>query len=192
MGFKKLPSQLADVWIIKPDVFGDERGFFMELYNKKSFDEIGLGHLNFVQDNLSSSARGTLRGMHFQTPPHSQGKLITVLQGTVLDVAVDLRKGSPTFGQYEAFELDANTPTSIFIPKGMAHGFQVLSESCLFLYKCTQLYHKSSDGGIAWNDPSLAIPWRDIPPLLSEKDKNHPPLNQFDSPFQYKKMVMSK
>ena len=178
MGFHKLETNIPDVFIIKPDVFGDSRGFFMELYNRKSFEEIGLGHLNFIQDNLSSSTKGTIRGLHFQASPYSQGKLITTLQGAVLDVAVDIRPNSPTYGQHVAVELSAENPSMLYMPEGFAHGFQVLSENCLFYYKCTQFYHKASEGGIAWDDPALNIPWRDIPPILSAKDLENPRLEQ--------------
>ncbi len=185
MGFKKSKSQLTDLYIIEPDVFGDERGYFKEVYNHRAFDSIGLGDLEFVQDNLSYSQKGTLRGLHFQIPPFSQGKLVTVLEGSVLDVALDLRIGSPTFGQYESFELIASEHKMIYIPPGMAHGFQVLSESCLFMYKCTKFYHKESEGGIAWDDPHLKIPWKDIPPILSNKDQHYPIFRDFESPFIY-------
>ena len=155
----------------------------MELYNTRSFEEMGLGHLNFVQDNFSSSTRGTIRGIHFQRPPHAQGKLITALQGSVLDIAVDLRQSSPTYGQSFALEISAEAPQFLYIPPGFGHGFQVLSERCLFYYKCTDFYHRESDAGLAWDDPDLALPWADILPLLSPKDQQHPRLVDFDSPF---------
>ncbi|MEZ4847079.1 MAG: dTDP-4-dehydrorhamnose 3,5-epimerase [Bacteroidia bacterium] len=183
MGFRRFETSIPELVIIEPDIFGDDRGFFMELFNHNSFEEIGLGHLRFVQDNLSSSVKGTLRGLHFQRPPYTQGKLITVLQGSVLDVVVDLRKNSPTYGKSYSLELDSERKNMLYVPEGMAHGFQVLSETCLFFYKCTNVYNRESDGGIFWNDPELSIPWRDIPPILSEKDKNHPLLAEFDSPF---------
>ena len=183
MGFLKYETSLKDVWIIKPQVFGDSRGFFMEVYNHQAFDEIGLGDLTFVQDNLSASAKGTIRGLHFQRPPFAQGKLVTNFRGRVLDVVVDIRQGSPTYGQYLTLELDAENPTFLYIPEGMAHGFQVLSETCLFFYKCTQVYHQPSEGGIAWNDPGIAIPWKDIPPIISQKDHQNPPLVGLASPF---------
>lgn len=162
----------------------------MELYNQRSFEQIELGHLEFVQDNLSFSQKGTLRGLHFQIPPHAQGKLVTVLEGEVLDVAVDIRKDSPTYGMHEAIKLSTEDPTLLYIPPGMAHGFQVLSDTCLFLYKCTSFYHKESERGIAWNDPQLEIPWENISPVLSEKDQQHPLFRDYDSPFQYTKEVM--
>lgn len=156
----------------------------MELYNKENFKEIGLGHLDFIQDNLSSSNKGTIRGLHFQAPPYAQGKLITTLQGKVLDVAVDIRASSPTYGKHVAIELSADDPSMLYIPEGMAHGFQVLSESCLFYYKCTQVYHKASERGMAWDDPSLSIPWRDIPSIISPKDMNNPKFRSLSNIFE--------
>ena len=131
MGFRKLETSLPGIQIIQPDVFGDDRGFFMEMFNQRSFEEIGLGHLHFVQDNLSSSRKGIIRGLHFQKPPYAQGKLITVLQGKVLDVAVDIRKDSPTYGKCITAEMSAENKTMLYIPPGFAHGFQVLSDTCL-------------------------------------------------------------
>lgn len=183
MGFHKSETKFSDLHIIQPDVFGDERGFFQELYNSETFAAIGLGHLSFVQDNLSYSRRGTLRGLHFQAPPYAQGKLVTVIKGQVLDVAVDIRAGSSTFGQTFAYALDDQKREMLYVPPGFAHGFQVLSEECLFLYKCTQPYHKASEGGILWNDPQLAVPWRDLEPIVSEKDHHHPRWEQFQTPF---------
>ncbi|WNJ16043.1 dTDP-4-dehydrorhamnose 3,5-epimerase [Pontibacter sp. G13] len=183
MGFRRLKTSLQDVYLIEPKIFGDDRGFFLELYNANKFKDIGLGHLNFVQDNLSFSRKGALRGLHFQRPPHAQGKLVSVLQGKVLDVAVDLRKNSPTFGQSVCVELDSEKRNMLYIPEGFAHGFQVISDECLFLYKCTNFYHPEADAGLAWDDPTLNIPWLDIPPVLSQKDQNHPHLAEFDSPF---------
>lgn len=162
----------------------------MELYNQRSFEQIGLGHLEFVQDNLSFSQKGTLRGLHFQIPPYAQGKLVTVLEGEVLDVAVDIRKDSPTYGRHEAIKLNAGEPTLLYIPPGMAHGFQVLSENCLFLYKCTSFFHKEAERGILWNDPAFEIPWENIPVVLSEKDQQHPLFRDYESPFLYAKEVM--
>ncbi len=184
MAFNKSDCPIEGLYVIKPDVFGDKRGFFTELYNQKSFEEIGLGHLNFVQDNLSYSSQGIIRGLHFQAPPYAQGKLVTVLQGRVLDVAVDIRKGSPTYGEHFAIELDAEDITLFYIPPGFAHGFQVLSETCLFSYKCTDVYHKASEGGLLWNDPDLGIEWGEMAPLVSEKDQILPNLKDFFSPFE--------
>ena len=183
MGFHKYETSLPDLLLIEPDVFSDDRGFFMELHNRHSFEKIGLDHLHFLQDNLSSSTKGTLRGLHFQGPPFEQGKLVSVLQGSVLDVVVDIRKNSPTYGKSFAVELNSVERKMLYIPGGFAHGFQVLSDSCLFFYKCTQVYNKSSEGGLAWDDPALEIPWRDIPPILSDKDRLHPKLSDFQTPF---------
>lgn len=189
MGFKKSETRFEGLVLLQPDVFGDSRGYFMELFNKAHFDGVGLGHLAFVQDNLSYSSKGTLRGLHFQAPPHAQGKLVSVLQGTVLDVAVDIRKGSDTYGETFVKEINGETKEMIYIPPGFAHGFQVLSDTCLFLYKCTQLYNKASEGGLYWNDPELNIPWEDIPPVLSEKDKHYPRLGELQSPFELNRVM---
>ncbi|MCI4666910.1 MAG: dTDP-4-dehydrorhamnose 3,5-epimerase [Bacteroidia bacterium] len=184
MGFSKSETHFDDLVILQPDVFGDSRGYFMELFNESHFKKVGLGHLSFVQDNLSYSSKGTLRGLHFQAPPHAQGKLITVLEGRVLDVAVDIRKGANTYGEVFVKEINGETKEMVYIPPGFAHGFQVLSDTCLFLYKCTNLYNKASEGGLAWDDPMLNIPWEDIPPILSEKDKHYPTINELKSPFE--------
>ena len=183
MAFRKLETEIPGLWLVKPDVFGDSRGFFMELWNQKAFETLGLEGLPFVQDNLSSSTRGTIRGLHFQAPPHAQAKLITVLQGAVLDVVVDIREESPTFGRSFAVEVSASDPMMVYVPQGMAHGFQVLSDTCLFHYKCTDFYHKASEGGLAWNDPFFAIPWRDIDPIVSDKDQLLPRWEAFTTPF---------
>lgn len=183
MGFRKIETGLPDLIILEPDIFGDDRGFFMELFNHNSFKEIGLGHLNFVQDNFSSSVKGTLRGMHFQAPPFAQGKLVATLHGSVLDMVIDLRKNSPTFGQHYSKILDSTEKSMLYVPEGFAHGFQVLSDTCLFFYKCTQFYNKEAEGGIAWDDPELQLPWADIPPVISPKDQTHPAFARFESPF---------
>lgn len=191
MGFRKLDTDFPGLFVIQPDVFGDSRGFFQELYNGETFAALGLGHLQFVQDNLSFSRRGTLRGLHFQRPPHAQGKLVTVLQGQVLDVAVDIRRESPTFGQVFSYLLDDEKREMLYVPTGFAHGFQVLSADCLFLYKCTDTYHRASEGGLAWNDPALAIPWREVEPVVSPKDMEHPTWAAFETPFLGVKQVES-
>lgn len=188
--FHKLNTHIPGLWLIEPDVFGDDRGWFKELFNQQSFEQIGLGHLHFVQDNLSRSSRGALRGMHYQRPPHTQGKLVTVLEGNVLDMVVDLRLGSPGYGKHFAVELDAKKHNMLFVPPGLAHGFQVLSESCLFFYKCTDTYHPESEGGLAWNDPTLELPWRDIPPILSKKDMGYAPFEAFESPFVFEQSLI--
>jgi len=183
MAFRKTDTALAGVALIQPDVFGDSRGFFMELFNAQSFEAIGLGELDFVQDNLSRSAQGAIRGLHFQAPPYAQGKLVSVLQGEVLDVVVDIRTDSPTYGSYVAEVLSEANRRMMYVPPGFAHGFQVLSPQCLFFYKCTGMYNKASEGGLRWNDPELALPWQDFTPIVSEKDMSLPTLKEFISPF---------
>lgn len=153
---------------IFPRVFEDERGAFFESFNEEAFRKAGLP-THFVQDNQSFSKKGVLRGLHFQNPPFAQGKLVRVIAGRVLDVAVDIRPGSPTFGHYELFELDGLKNNFVYIPEGFAHGFLTL-EDAVFSYKCTNLYNKSSESGIIWNDPALAINWGNSQPLVSEKD----------------------
>ena len=182
MGFKLIETNLKDLLIIEPDVFGDSRGYFEELYNQKAFAEQGFDQ-GFVQDNLSLSRKGALRGLHFQAPPHAQGKLVFVTMGRVLDVAVDIRPSSPTYGQSAAYELSADNHRMLFVPKGFAHGFSVLSDSCLFQYKCTDYYNKESEGGILWNDPDLAIDWQVESPIVSDKDKALPLFKDFETPF---------
>ena len=161
--------------VIEPKVFGDARGYFFEAFNQREFDE-KVGPVRFVQDNESKSRYGVLRGLHFQKGEHAQAKLVRVVSGSVLDVAVDLREGSSTYGKWHAEELTGENHRMIFIPRGFAHGFAVLSEKVVFQYKCDNFYCPAAEGGIAWNDPGLGIDWRlpeaDI--LLSEKDKHHP------------------
>ena len=177
------------VLIIEPKVYGDARGYFYESFSQKEFDEKVapiLGHtIQFVQDNESMSSYGVMRGLHFQSPPFTQSKLVRCVKGSVLDVAVDIRKGSPTFGQHVAVELTEENHRQFFVPRGFAHGFAVLSELAIFQYKCDEFYHPESDGGISILDSSLGIEWR-IPiekALLSEKDTKHACLRDFDSPF---------
>ncbi len=167
--------------VIEPDVFRDARGFFEETYNEARYQAAGIT-TRFVQDNQSMSSYGVVRGLHFQRGPWTQAKLVTCLMGSVLDVAVDLRKDSPTFGQWFSVELSGENHRQLFIPRGFAHGFSVLSEKALFSYKCDNLYHKESEGGIHLNDPDLNIDWR-IPVqdrILSEKDMIHPRLCETD------------
>jgi len=185
--FKFTETKIKGIYIIEPKVFGDNRGYFMETYNKEHFAEAGLT-MNFVQDNESSSSKGVLRGLHFQTK-HTQGKLVRVTKGEVFDVAVDLRKGSPTYGQWEGVVLSAENKKQFYIPEGFAHGFLVLSDHAIFNYKCTDFYCPEGEGGVLWNDPDIGIEW----PLegidniiLSEKDKVHPTLKDLNVPFQYK------
>lgn len=164
--------------IIEPDVFGDSRGYFMESFNRRKFRELTGMDPEFVQDNESKSSYGVVRGLHFQKPPYAQSKLVRVVSGRALDVAVDLREGSETYGHHFAIELTGENHLQMFIPKGFAHGFSVLSDEVVFQYKCDEYYAPESEGAIAWNDPDLAIDWR-IPAedvRLSEKDKKHPGL----------------
>ena len=172
--------------IIKPRIFDDARGYFYESYNKKVFDEL-VEPVDFVQDNQSMSSFGVMRGLHFQRPPHAQAKLVRCIQGRVLDVAVDIRKGSPTYGKHVAVELSEENKLQFFIPRGFAHGFVVLSETALFQYKCDNYYAPEADGGISILDDSLGIDWQiNIKEaLLSDKDKKHPLLAEFDSPFSF-------
>jgi len=165
---------LPGVLLIEPKVFGDSRGFFLETYHAGRYAQAGIP-ATFVQDNLSRSSRGTLRGLHFQEP-NAQGKLVQVLAGAVYDVAVDVRKGSPHFGRWVAYELSAENKRQLWIPQGFAHGFCVISESADFSYKCTDFYAPPCERGIAWNDPQLGIPWPVEAPLLSAKDAQAPRL----------------
>lgn len=177
--FKK--TKIEGVYIIETKVFGDNRGYFMETYNKKQFEDAGL-NMTFVQDNESKSSKGVLRGLHFQRK-HSQGKLVRVTKGKVFDVGVDLRKGSPTYGQWEGVILSDENKRQFYIPEGFAHGFLVLSDEAVFNYKCTDLYAPEYDGGVMWNDPDINIQWplEDIENvILSEKDKVHPNLKDLD------------
>ena len=169
-----LTTRLPGVLIIEPRVFGDARGFFLESWHRERYATAGID-VDFVQDNLSYSARGVLRGLHVQHP-HAQGKLVYVLQGEVFDVAVDIRLGSPTFGQCEAVVLSADNKRQFYIPPGFAHGFCVTSETALFAYKCTEFYSPADEFGIAWDDPDLAIAWPDAAPQLSVKDREAPRL----------------
>ena len=168
--------------IIEPKVFGDERGYFFESYNEREFTE-KVGRVRFVQDNESKSRYGVLRGLHFQKGEWAQAKLVRVVRGSVLDVAVDIREGSPTYGKWHAEELTGENHRMVFIPKGFAHGFAVLSEEVVFQYKCDNFYCPSSEGGLMWNDPTLAIDWRlpadDI--ILSEKDRHHPFFHEYEN-----------
>lgn len=170
-------TALDGVVVLEPRIFGDERGYFFESFSQRDFEE-KVCRTVFVQDNESRSRYGVLRGLHYQLPPHAQSKLVRVISGRVLDVAVDIRRGSPTFGRHVAVELSGENRRQFFIPRGFAHGFVVLSEEALFQYKCDNFYAPSSEGAIAFDDPALGIDWRvpsaDI--VLSEKDRLHPPL----------------
>ncbi len=177
---KIIETDIPGLLIIEPKVFTDARGWFFESYSLRDLDE-ALGGISFVQDNESKSQYGVVRGLHFQKPPYAQSKLVRVVLGSVLDVAVDLRPGSPTFGRSAAIELSAENHRQFFIPKGFAHGFSVLSPEVIFQYKCDEFYHPEAEGAIAWNDPDLAIDWR-IPAdkvILSAKDSAHPSYRQY-------------
>lgn len=178
---KFIKSELEGVYIIEPHIFEDDRGYFFESYSKKYFENAGL-YYNFVQDNQSKSCYGTVRGLHFQKGEHAQAKLVRVLEGTVLDVAVDLRKSSPTYGKHVAVELSAENKRQLMIPRGFAHGFSVLSETAIFAYTCDNLYCRESEGGIRFDDPTLAIDWHiDMShALTSEKDRMHPYFDELD------------
>ena len=167
-----IETEIKGVYILEPKVFGDSRGYFFESFSQREFDSM-IGPITFVQDNQSKSSYGVVRGLHFQKPPHAQAKLVRVVKGNVLDVAVDLRKDSPTFGKHVAVELSDENHRQVFIPKGFAHGFSVLSEEAVFQYKCDDYYAPETEGAVAWDDPELNIDWR-IPAdemILSEKDK---------------------
>lgn len=177
-------TEIDGVVIIEPKIFGDARGYFFESFSQREFEE-KVRKINFVQDNESMSSYGVMRGLHFQRPPFTQSKLVRCVKGAVLDVAVDIRKGSPTYGQYVAVELTEDNHRQFFVPRGFAHGFAVLSETAIFQYKCDNFYAPQADGGISIKDESFGIDWK-IPTdkaLLSEKDTLHECLKDFDSPF---------
>jgi len=185
---KFIKTEIPDLVIIEPAIFGDSRGYFFESFNQKEFEE-HLGAINFVQDNESKSTRGVLRGLHFQKPPFNQAKLVRCIEGTVLDVAVDFRKGSPTFGKHVAVELSGENKRQLFVSRGFAHGFVVLSETAIFAYKVDNWYAPESDAGILWNDPTLNIDWK-IPAdevKLSQKDQILKSFSALETPFQYQK-----
>lgn len=180
-----IKTAIDGVFIIEPRIFGDARGYFFESFNAKEFAEKTGVHTTFVQDNESMSHYGVLRGLHFQCPPYAQSKLVRVVKGKVLDVAVDIRRGSSTYGQYVAVELSEDNHRQLFLSHGFAHGFAVLSEQVIFQYKCDNFYAPQNEGAIAWNDPDLAIDWQ-LPQdkvQLSEKDTHHPFLRDIQSPF---------
>lgn len=180
-----IKTVIDGVVILEPRVFTDSRGYFFESYNKEVFEK-EVGHVDFVQDNESCSSRGVVRGLHFQRPPHAQAKLVRCVRGSVLDVAVDIRKGSSTFGKHVSCLLTEHNHRQVFIPRGFAHGFAVLSDTAVFQYKCDNYYCPEADGGISILDSSLGIDWQlDIAQaILSEKDKHHPLLAEFESPFE--------
>lgn len=183
---KVIKTVIEGAVIVEPRVFVDARGYFFESFSQREFDEL-VGPVRFVQDNESMSSFGVMRGLHFQRPPFTQSKLVRCVKGAVLDVAVDIRRGSPTFGQHVAVELTEENHRQFFISKGFAHGFAVLSETAVFQYKCDEFYHPEADGGISILDESLGIDWK-IPmekAILSEKDTRHPLLKDFESPFVF-------
>lgn len=174
-------THIPGLLVVEPQVYGDSRGYFFESFNAAKFAEQTGIDTQFVQDNESRSSYGVVRGLHMQLPPHAQAKLVRVVEGRVLDVAVDLRKDSPTFGKHFAIELTGENHLQVYIPKGFAHGFSVLSETAVFQYKCDGYYAPASEAAIAWNDPDLAIDWK-LPieaVVLSDKDRNHPSLKEF-------------
>ena len=177
-----LETHIKDLLIIKPKVFEDARGYFFESYNEDVFKRSGI-NLSFIQDNQSLSNAGVLRGLHFQAPPFAQGKLVRVITGAVLDVAVDIRKNSPTYGQNVTIELNEENKTMFYIPPGFAHGFLTLRDNTIFSYKCTNLYNKASEGTVLWNDKDINIDWNIENPILSEKDLVGTPFKEFVSPF---------
>ena len=180
---KVTPTAIPEVLILEPRVFGDERGFVFESFNQKAFDEAVGAHVEFVQDNHSRSARGVLRGLHYQLPPHAQGKLVRVVRGSVFDVAVDVRRSSPSFGQWVGVGLSEANHRQLWLPPGFAHGFIVTSDSADFLYKTTGFYEPHAERSVRWDDPRLAIAWPEaaLPPTLSGKDAAAPLLDQAET-----------
>ena len=176
-----IKTPIEGLLIIEPRIFSDARGYFFESFSQRDFDE-KVGHVTFVQDNESMSTRGVIRGLHFQRPPYTQTKLVRCVRGAVLDIAVDIRKGSPTYGQHVAVELTGDNHRQFFISKGFAHGFAVLSEEAVFQYKCDEFYHPEADAGIQLSDPALGIEWPDlgVELKLSEKDAKHPLLKDIE------------
>ena len=182
-----IPQSIPDVWVIEPKIHGDERGYFVETFRQDKFED-ALGYkVNFIQDNESKSCKGVLRGLHFQLPPHAQSKLVRVMEGVVLDVAVDLRKGSPSFGQHVAVELSGDNKKQMFIPRGFGHGFVVLTDGATFAYKVDSYYSPECDRGLAFDDTELNIDWQ-LPKeqlLISDKDTQQPPLSELIDCFDY-------
>lgn len=181
-----IKTAIPEVVILEPKVYQDDRGYFFEAFSEEVFSHL-VTPTHFVQDNESRSSYGVVRGLHFQAPPHAQAKLVRVVKGSVLDVVVDLRKGSPSYGTHVAVELSEENHRMLFIPRGFAHGFSVLSSDAIFQYKCDNYYAPQSEGAVAWDDPTLSIDWR-VPThdvILSAKDAHHPCLDEFDTPFIY-------
>ena len=174
--------EIKGVFLIKPQIFGDQRGWFYETYNEERYKAAGITE-TFVQDNQSFSQKNVVRGLHFHKPPFTQAKLVSVIQGKVLDVAVDLRKGSPTYGKYVSALLTGENHHQLFVPKGFAHGFSVLEDDTIFAYKCSALYNKASEGSIIFNDPDIGVDWLVTNPITSDKDKLGATLKYFVTPF---------
>jgi dTDP-4-dehydrorhamnose 3,5-epimerase len=176
-------TKIKDLFLIEPTIYKDQRGHFLESFNKKKFSNLTKIKTNFVQDNQSCSSKAVLRGLHFQNPPYAQAKLVSVIKGSVIDVAVDIRKDSPTYGEYVMEELNGENHLMMYIPEGMAHGFITLENNTIFNYKCSNYYNKESEDSLIWNDPDIDIKWPNIPPILSEKDKNAKKFASFVSKF---------
>lgn len=181
-----IPTSFPDLFVYEPKIWLDERGYFFESYNAKQFSDEGID-IQFVQDNQAKSSYGVIRGLHFQKPPFAQSKLIRVLSGKIIDVAVDIRKGSPTFGKAYVIELSSENKKQLFVPKGFAHGYSVISETAEVLYKCDEFYNKSEEGGISFNDPNLKIDWQiqKGKEVISEKDLHNKLLEEIESAFEY-------
>ena len=176
-------TKIKDLFLIYPSIFKDKRGYFFESFNQKKFEELTNIKTNFVQDNQSLSSKGVLRGLHFQNPPNAQSKLVRVIKGSVIDVAVDIRKNSPTYGNFISKELNEENHLMMYLPEGIAHGFITLKNNTIFSYKCSNYYNKESEDCIIWNDPEIGINWPDIEPIISEKDKIAKNFTSFVSPF---------
>lgn len=177
-----IETGFKDLLLLKPRVFKDPRGYFYESYSKAQFAAVGI-NAEFVQDNQSLSGKNILRGLHFQSPPHAQGKLVRVIKGAVQDIVLDIRKNSPTYGQHYSVDLTEENFLMLWIPPGFAHGFATLEDDTIFAYKCTDTYHPETEGGVPWNDRELGIRWKVEEPLLSEKDTKYQPFSLFISPF---------
>jgi dTDP-4-dehydrorhamnose 3,5-epimerase len=184
MPFEVIPLQASEPILLSSRIFEDDRGYFLELYKKSDFAKMGIRE-DFVQDNISYSVKGVLRGLHYQMDPMAQGKLVTCLKGEVLDVMVDIRKGSPNYGKWRADVLSEKNGHMMYVPVGFAHGFLTLSKDAIFLYKCTKEYAPSTDRGIIWNDPEIDIDWGIENPILAPKDQEHPKLKNADNNFEY-------
>lgn len=180
---RAIPTEIQDLIIIEPMLLKDERGVFFESFQQQKFNELIGEEITFVQENESISKKGVLRGLHFQKPPYAQGKLVRVISGSVIDIAVDIRKNSPTYGKHVAVELSAENKRQLWIPAGFAHGFVALEDNTVFQYKCTNYYNKTSEASILWNDDLLGINWEIQQPILSPKDELGTTFNSFNSPF---------